>query len=122
MKKMKCANGKTYDVCNETVCFPSGSANVRNVMELWMPESAMTFDEFEALCKDGQAMGKVYLMDASGAEIAAFEHYDMPAEIAKKRFETYDPLTGQTAGEMRLFARMEQLTYTERKLAELGLM
>ena len=65
MKQLICANEATYEVCNETVCFPSGSANVRNVLELWMPESAMAFDEFEALCKDGQAMQRIVLKEPS---------------------------------------------------------
>ena len=46
----------------------------------------------------------------------------MPAEIAKKRVALYDNQTGRPTEEMRLYARMEQLTYTEQKLAELGLM
>lgn len=122
MKKIKCANGKAYDVFDDTLCYPSGNTNVRNFLELWMPESVMSFDEFEELCKDEQAMSKVYLMKDDESEIAAFEHYDMPIEIAKKRFEAYDPSTGHSTSEMRLFARMEQLTYTEQKLKELGLM
>lgn len=45
-----------------------------------------------------------------------------PAEIAKKRVALYNNQTGRPAEEVRLYARMEQLTYTEQKLAELGLM
>lgn len=89
MKQLICANEATYEVCNETVCFPSGSANVRNVLELWMPESAMAFDEFEALCKDGQAMQRIVLKEPKpGKEDeyfeAVFEGYTLPVEIAKK--------------------------------------
>ena len=74
MKQLICANEATYEVCNETVCFP------------------------------------------------VFEGYTLPVEIAKKLHTTYDANTGETITETRLFARMEQLTFIERKLVELGLM
>ena len=122
MKQLICANEATYEVCNETVCFPSGSANVRNVLELWMPESAMAFDEFEALCKNEEAMGTLRLQSMQGDEMLALSHYTVPAEIAKKRVALYDNQTGRPTEEMRLYARMEQLTYTEQQLARLGLM
>ena len=61
MKKLICANQATYDVCEETVCYPSGSANARNYLELWLPQDAMSFDEFEALCKNSAAMASVAL-------------------------------------------------------------
>ena len=83
---------------------------------------AMSFDEFEALCKNSAAMASVHIQMADGAGVAAFDGYTVPAEIAKKRFEQHNPATGETTQEMRLFARMEQLTFIERKLAELGLM
>ena len=41
MKKLICANQATYDVCEETVCYPSGSANARNYLELWLPQDAV---------------------------------------------------------------------------------
>ena len=122
MKKLICANQAPYDVCEETVCYPSGSANARNYLELWLPQDAMSFDEFEALCKNSAAMASVHIQTADGAGVAAFDGYTVPAEIAKKRFEQHNPATGETTQEMRLFARMEQLTFIERKLAELGLM
>lgn len=121
MQKLKCGNGSVYEVCDETVCYPSGNANVRNHMDIYMPEDAMTFDEFEALCKNETAMDELHLMNMEGSEIAAFEHYNVPAEIAKKRFQIYNNQTGQVTEEMRLYAKMEQLTYIEQKLKELGL-
>ena len=122
MKKLICANQATYDVCEETVCYPSGSANARNYLELWLPQDAMSFDEFEALCKNSAAMASVHIQTADGAGVAAFDGYTVPAEIAKKRVALYNNQTGRPAEEVRLYARMEQLTYTEQKLAELGLM
>ena len=122
MRKLICGNGNTYEVHDETVCCPSGSANVRNYFEIYMPEEAMTFDQFEALCKNEEAMGTLRLQSMQGDEMLALSHYTVPAEIAKKRVALYDNQTGRPAEEVRLYARMEQLTYTEQKLAELGLM
>ena len=122
MKKLICGNGNTYEVHDETVCCPSGSANVRNYFEIYMPEKTMTFNQFEALCKNEEAMDTLRLQDMEGDEILALSHYTVPAEIAKKRVALYNNQTGRPAEEVRLYARMEQLTYTEQKLAELGLM
>lgn len=122
MQKLICGNGNTYEVHDETVCCPSGSANVRNYFEIYMPEKTMTFNQFEALCKNEEAMDTLQLQDMEGDEILALSHYTVPAEIAKKRVALYDNQTGKTTEEVRLYARMEQLTYIEQKLAELGLM
>lgn len=122
MQKLICGNGNTYEVHDETVCCPSGSANVRNYFEIYMPEEAMTFDQFEALCKNEEAMGTLRLQSMQGDEILALSHYTVPAEIAKKRVALYDNQTGRPTEEVRLYARMEQLTYTEQQLARLGLM
>ena len=122
MQKLICGNGNTYEVHDETVCCPSGSANVRNYFEIYMPEKTMTFNQFAALCKNEEAMDTLRLQDMEGDEILALSHYTVPAEIAKKRVALYNNQTGRPAEEVRLYARMEQLTYTEQKLAELGLM
>ena len=122
MQKLICGNGNTYEVHDETVCCPSGSANVRNYFEIYMPEKTMTFNQFEALCKNEEAMDTLRLQDMEGDEILALSYYTVPAEIAKKRVALYNNQTGRPAEEVRLYARMEQLTYTEQKLAELGLM
>ena len=122
MQKLICGNGNTYEVHDETVCCPSGSANVRNYFEIYMPEKTMTFNQFEALCKNEEAMDTLRLQDMEGDEILALSHYPVPAEIAKKRVALYNNQTGRPAEEVRLYARMEQLAYTEQKLAELGLM
>ena len=122
MQKLICGNGNTYEVHDETVCCPSGSANVRNYFEIYMPEKTMTFNQFEALCKNEEAMDTLRLQDMEGDEILALSHYTVPAEIAKKRVALYNNQTGRPAEEVRLYARMEQLAYTEQKLAELGLM
>ena len=122
MQKLICGNGNTYEVHDETVCCPSGSANVRNYFEIYMPEKTMTFNQFEALCKNEEAMDTLRLQDMEGDEILALSHYTVPAEIAKKRVALYNNQTGRPAEEVRLYARMEQLTYTEQKLTELGLM
>lgn len=122
MQKLICGNGNTYEVHDETVCCPSGSANVRNYFEIYMPEKTMTFNQFEALCKNEEAMDTLRLQDMEGDEILALSHYTVPAEIAKKRIALYNNQTGRPTEEVRLYARMEQLTYTEQQLARLGLM
>jgi len=122
MQKLICGNGNTYEVHDETVCCPSGSANVRNYFEIYMPEKTMTFNQFEALCKNEEAMDTLRLQNMEGDEILALSHYTVPAEIAKKRVTLYANQTGKTTEEVRLYARMEQLTYTEQQLARLGLM
>ena len=43
MKKLKCGNESTYEIYNDTVCCPSGNANVRSYFEIWMPEDVMVF-------------------------------------------------------------------------------
>lgn len=91
MKKLICANQATYDVCEETVCYPSGSANARNYLELWLPQDAMSFDEFEALCKNSAAMASVHIQTADGAGVAAFDGYTVPAEIAKSALSSTTP-------------------------------
>lgn len=122
MRKLICGNGNSYEVYNETVCCPSESANVRNYFEIYMPEKTMTFNQFEALCKNEEAMDTLHLQNAENKELLALSHYTVPAEIAKKRVTLYDKQTGKPTEEVRLYARMEQLTYIEQKLAELGLM
>ena len=82
----------------------------------------MTFNQFEALCKNEEAMDTLRLQNMEGDEILALSHYTVPAEIAKKRVTLYANQTGKTTEEVRLYARMEQLTYTEQQLARLGLM
>lgn len=83
MKKLICGNGNTYEVHDETVCCPSGSANVRNYFEIYMPEEAMTFDQFEALCKNEEAMGTLRLQSMQGDEMLALSHYTVPAKLPK---------------------------------------
>lgn len=83
MRKLICGNGNSYEVYNETVCCPSESVNVRNYFEIYMPEKTMTFNQFEALCKNEEAMGTLRLQDMEGDEILALSHYTVPAEIAK---------------------------------------
>ena len=127
MQKLICGNGNTYEVHDETVCCPSGSANVRNYFEIYMPEKTMTFNQFEALCKNTDAMQHITVKEPKPDKPdeyfeAVFTGYTLPVEIAKKLHQTYDASTGETISETRLFARMEQLTFIERKLAELGLM
>lgn len=82
---------------DETVCCPSGSANVRNYFEIYMPEKTMTFNQFEALCKNEEAMDTLRLQDMEGDEILALSHYTVPAEIAKKRVALYNNQTGRPA-------------------------
>ena len=122
MQKLICGNGNTYEVHDETVCCPSGRANVRHYFEIYMPEKTMPFNQFEALCKNEEAMDTLRLQDMEGDEILALSHYTVPAEIAKKRVALYDNQTGKPTEEVRLYARMEQLTYTEQQLARLRLM
>lgn len=122
MKKLKCGNESTYEIYNDTVCCPSGNANVRSYFEIWMPEDVMEFSEFEALVRDKEAMQKLTVMTDKGAEEAVFLNYTLPVEISKRLVETFNPDTMEAGSETRLFARMEQPTCIEQKLAELGLM
>ena len=80
MKKLKCGNESTYEIYNDTVCCPSGNANVRSYFEIWMPEDVMEFSEFEALVRDKEAMQKLTVMTDKGAEEAVFLNYTLPVE------------------------------------------
>lgn len=123
MKTIIFNNKKTIQCCDETLCYPSNSANVRNYIEVWLPESAMTFEEFEALCKDESLTANIKIQTkGEGNPESSFDLYDYPTEIGKKEYEIHDFSAGTTTKEMRLFARLEQLTYIERKLKELGLL
>lgn len=122
MKKLKCENGGTYEVYSNTVCHPSGNANIRSYFEIWMPEDAMEFSEFEALVRDKEAMQKLTVLTKDDKEEAVFLNYTLPVEISKRLVETFSPDTLEAGSETRLFARMEQPTYIEQKLAGLGLM
>ncbi len=125
MKQLICANEATYEVCNETVCYPSGDINVRSFVEIWMPEKAMTFNQFEALCKNTDAMQHITVKSPNRINRMSILRLCSQAtpcrwKSPKKLHQTYDASTGETISETRLFARMEQLTFIERKLAELG--
>lgn len=124
--KITFGNGKTYEVHNDTIVMPSGVANVRSRMEIHMAENAMKMDDFIALLsnEDNTMTMRHVKTDDEGKVIYDFTYtyYIAVSEIGKKRCDVVNVQTGEASSEYHLVAVMEQLTYQEQKLKELGVL
>lgn len=121
MLKIELTNSTEHEVLRETAVYPSNNPNLRSRMEIHMAENAMTSAEFEALLSNTANTGEIHIVnDATQSDIAYFG-YTLISSIGKKRVTTADITTGKTTDELHLVADLEQLTYTEQRLAELGL-
>lgn len=123
MLQLKMKNGEIIPVIQPTAAYPSHSANQRSYLEIHIAEDEMTFDEFYALVTNSAATEKLILIndDKDNPYTNVYEYYTEATEVSKKRITNFDISTGAPIEETHLVARLEQLTYTERKLKELGL-
>lgn len=122
--------GKEYAALDNTTVYPSGSANTRSRMEVHMAEDAMELDAFVALMSNEANTMNIRLVGYHEDETAgvvvdydtAYTYFVVVSEVGKKRVDAVDNATGAVASEFHLVAVLEQLTYIEQKLHELGAM
>lgn len=124
--KITFGNGKTYEVHNDTIVMPSGVANVRSRMEIHMAEDVMGVDEFINLMSDeNNTMTMRHVATNDNGDVLydfTYTYYIAVSQIGKKRCDVVDTQTGEASSEYHLVAVMEQLTYQEQKLKELGVL
>lgn len=120
--------GREYAAHTDTTVYPSGSPNIRSRMELHMAEDAMSLEEFAALMGDETNTMTIRLVgyheNESGEKVTdydtAYSSYTYLSQVGKKRVQAVDNATGAVSEEYHLVAVLEQLTYTEQKLRQLG--
>lgn len=105
----------TGDNCTRAV--PSGNANVRSKMYVYMADDAMTLTEFAALFTEENL--ETVTLKGDGFE-TIFSNYTVVQSVGRELVTEVDTSTGETVSEYRLLAKLEQLTYTEQKLKALG--
>lgn len=119
---MTLANGKTYDVCaNDTIFYPALNMNLRNSLVVHMPITSMSLSEFVALMSDEKNTATIRIT-RSESTIQEFQKYTICASVGQSRFDSIDPTTGVVTSEDHYVAKLEQLTFTEQKLADLGVL
>lgn len=123
MLQIRMKNGETLPVIHPTAAYPSFSPSIRSYLEIHVADDEMTFDEFYTLMTDQAATGKMLLIDddPENPYTNVYEYYTEATEVSRKKITSFSISTGAPIEETHLVARMEQLTYTERKLKELGL-
>ena len=123
MLQITMKNGEVIPVIRPTAAYPSYSASQRSYLEIHVADDEMTFDEFYTLVTNNAATEKMLLTDddPKNPYTNVYEYYTEATEVARKKITNFDLSTGAPIEETHLVARLEQLTYTERKLKELGL-
>ena len=121
--KIKFSNNKEYPVCSTgdycTRVIPSSNPNMRSQMYIYMAMDTMTVDEFIALFADEANLEKITLKGETFENV--YENYTLVQSVGKELITEVDFTTGKTISEYRLVAKLEQLTYIEQKLKELGI-
>lgn len=124
MLKVTLKNGNEYELLEDTTVYPSGSPNARSRMEIHMGEDAMTTAEFEAAFMDESATDELRITKTGDGGDVAYEclyrHYCIVTSIGKKLVSTTSHETGETTEVMCLYVTLEQRTYVEQKLYEMG--
>ena len=95
-----------------------------------MAEDAMDLAAFAALMGDEENTRSIHLVGYHEGEMGekvidydtAYTCFIVVSEVGKKRVDVKDVATGAAESEMHLVAVLEQLTYTEQKLHELGVL
>ena len=120
---IKFSNNKEYPVCSTgdycTRVIPSSNPNVRSQMYVYMAEDTMALDEFIALFADEANLERITFKGETFENV--YENYTVVQSVGKELITEVDFTTGETISEYRLVAKLEQLTYIEQKLKELGL-
>ena len=122
-------DGKEYTVTQHTVLYPSGSAAVRNRIEIHIAEDQMTRDEFFALFSEPSKLQEIKIFetdDTKTAEDPAYLKYETvctgytePLFLGVKRIDTIEPTEGRTLSETHFVAELEQPLYIERMAAQM---
>lgn len=124
MIKVTLKNGKEYEVLEPTTVYPSGLPNVRSKMEIYIDESAMTLEALEKVFSDESATDELRITKTGDGGDVAYEclyrHYCIVTSIGKKLVSTTSHETGETTEVMCLCVTLEQRTYVEQKLYEMG--
>ena len=124
MLKITLKNGKEYTALDSTAVYPSGNPSTRSRMEIHMAEDAMTTAEFEAAFMDESATDELRITKTGDGGDVAYEclyrHYCIVTSIGKKLVSTTSHETGETTEVMCLCVTLEQRTYVEQKLYEMG--
>ena len=128
MKKV-IINGKEYEVTQNTILYPSGSAAVRNRLEIHVTEDKMTRDEFFALFADVSKLQEIKIVETDDNKTeddpdflkyeTVCKDYTEPAFIGIKRIDTIEPTDGQVISETHYVTELEQPLYIERMAAQL---
>lgn len=124
--KVFLANNTEYSALEDTLVYPSGVSNVRNHMEIHFSDDSMSVEDFVALMSNPENLSTIRVVksnDNGGVEYDnTYTHYVIPKVVGKKRIDKVDNNTAVVTSEYHLVAVIEQLTYIEQKLAELGVM
>lgn len=132
-KTVTFADGTVRDILDSTTVYPSGDPNQRSYMTLHMAESSMTLDSFEALVNTESKTKRMTfhtvleITDDEGnvtehETSEVFSNFIHVASVSKEDYTEIDTTTGQAVTVKHLIARLEQLTYIEQKLHELGVL
>lgn len=124
MIKITLKNGKEYEVLDSTLVYPSGMSSVRNKMEIHLDESSMTLTELEKVFTDEKATDEIRVTKTREDETVEYDnmyyHYCIASSIGKKIISSVGNSTGEVTEKMCLSVVLEQRTYIEQKLYELG--
>ena len=124
MIKITLKNGKEYEVLDSTLVYPSGMSSVRSKIEIHLDESAMTLAELEKIFIDETATDEIRITKTREDGVVEYDniyyHYCVVSSIGKKIVSSVSNSTGEVTEKMRLSVVLEQSTYIEQKLYELG--
>lgn len=99
-------------------------SSVRNKMEIHLDESAMTLTELEKAFTDEKATDEIRVTKTREDETVEYDnmyyHYCIASSIGKKIISSVSNSTGEVTEKMCLSVFLEQRTYIEQKLYELG--
>lgn len=124
MIKITLKNGKEYEVLDSTLVYPSGMSSVRSKIEIYLDESAMTLAELEKIFIDETATDEIRITKTREDGVVEYDniyyHYCVISSVGKKIVSSVSNSTGEVTEKMCLSVVLEQRTYIEQKLYELG--
>lgn len=124
MIKITLKNGKEYEVLDSTLVYPSGMSSVRSKIEIYLDESAMTLAELEKIFTDETATDEIRVTKTREDGVVEYDniyyHYCVVSSVGKKIVSSVSNSTGEVTEKMCLSVVLEQRTYIEQKLYELG--
>lgn len=124
MIKITLKNGKEYEVLDSTLVYPSGMSSVRSKIEIYLDESAMTLAELEKIFTDETATDEIRVTKTREDGVVEYDniyyHYCVISSVGKKIVSSVSNSTGEVTEKMCLSVVLEQRTYIEQKLYELG--